>query len=109
MEFFVTLFPVFITGITAYFYQWAIRRLQCPGAAIKDDFYIFERTAAFDAFLSFITGSVLTISAVFGLLGSISNHSVISLDILYISSLLILVLYHFLKVSYNPSVNTQTA
>ena len=66
--------------------------------------WLLDRAPAMDAFLMFIFQAVLVVTTVACALLRISNHIILSLDILYLLSILILFRFHMLKEACNPPV-----
>lgn len=105
MQFFVQLIPVLFTGIMLYLtYQLSIA-LKNGGTGILSDLcWLLEKTPVLDAFVLLLLQAALIVASVFCLFGRVSNHGIISLDILYLANLLILILYHSLKLFNHPRV-----
>ena len=98
----INLIPALAAGIIIYLTFLLGKSFRCGGPGmLRGLCCLLERTPALDAFLLFIFRSVLIAAAVTVAFGSISNHIVLSLDILYFISALLLILYHTLK---NPPV-----
>lgn len=99
------LIPVVFAGIIAYLTFRISKVFKNTGTGMFNDFYCFlEKTPALDAFLSFIIQSVLVSAAAICAFQQVSNHIILSLDILYFISLLMLILFHNLKEAMNPLV-----
>lgn len=92
------LIPVFIAGLLAFLAYCLGKSLPTMGSGVfKEIGWVLDRTPALDAFLMFVLQAVLVTSAAVALFQRVSNHVVQSLDILYLASLLLLVLYHTRK------------
>ncbi len=78
--------------------------LNSGGSVLCDISWMLERTPAKFYFALFMLQTLLAVSALAFSVRSISNHGIISYDILFITSMLLLVLYQSFKVfPYPPS------
>lgn len=94
--------PVVFTGLIAYLtYRISISIKNAGGWLLQDYGWIIEKTPALDAFLIFTVQAVLVSMAAACGFRQVSNHIILSLDILYFISLLMLILYHNLKEAGN--------
>src|SRR5690242_17151634 len=94
------LIPVFISGFIIYLTYLLSKTLRIAGLGVLLDLCCLPvRAPALDTFLMFVMQAVSIASMVICTLCHVSNHIVISLDIIYFLSILILVLYHTLKES----------
>jgi hypothetical protein len=59
--------------------------------------WILEQAASLDAFLAFVVTIVITSCCMSSLVNNISNHIILSLDIIFFFSSLILILFHTIK------------
>jgi hypothetical protein len=92
------LFPLIIAGLIAYLTYCLSRLLKEGGAQAFLGFeWMLENTPALNTFLVFITTASYFAALVLCTFGRTSNHIILSLDILFFFSLLILIFYHTLK------------
>jgi hypothetical protein len=99
------LIPVVFAAIIAYLTYRISKVFKNTGTGMFNDFYCFlEKTPAQDSFLMFIIQSVLVSAAAICSFKQISNHIILSLDILYFISLLMIILFHNLKEAMSPLV-----
>lgn len=102
----LTLLTVAFTGLIAYLtLRFAAASLKCSGLGIFLELdWILEVTPAQVFYLMFVIQSALLVS-VEVCSHRISNHSIITLDILYLVSILMLILFHNLKEAGNTPEN----
>lgn len=100
----LNLLPVFIIGTTIYITLCISISLKNARTGMMQSLcWLLERTPALDTFLLFIIQTVYIITAVFCAFSNLSNHAVISLDIIYFFSMMMLIFYHIIKESRNPT------
>lgn len=93
----LNLLPAAIAGIMGYLiYLTAVVIL---GRALPVDLqWVMEKTPALDAFLLFIFHTVI-LTSINCFINNLSNHVILSLDIVYFFSVLMLIMFHILSVS----------
>ena len=98
LQFASPLIPVLVAGILAYLTYYLSRILEKGGAQALLGFrWLLEVTPALNTFLIFVSRGAYLTALILCAFGRTSKHMVISLDILYLVSLLLLILYHTLK------------
>jgi hypothetical protein len=106
LQFLVQAIPVLLTGLLAYLLFRLGAALKHSGAYLSDELgWMLARTPALDALIMFILGIAFAVAAAACALVQVSNHIILSLDILYLLSMLLLVLYHTLKESGSLRAN----
>lgn len=94
------LVPVLLTGLIAYLVFRLGTVLKHTGSYLSEELgWMLARTPAVDAFLMFIIGIAIAVASTISILMQVSNHIILSLDILYLMSLLLLILFHTFKES----------
>lgn len=94
------LVPVLLTGIIAYLIFRLGAALKHSGSYLSEELgWMLDRTPVVDAFLMFIIGIAIAVALTVSTLMQVSNHIILSLDILYLMSLLLLILFHTFKES----------
>lgn len=97
------LIPALIAGAIAYFTYYLSRLLENGEARSYGDLCrLLVKTPALNSFLLFVSRTLIAATLLCSAFGRIASHIVISLDILYFASILMLVLFHNLKVLSNP-------
>jgi len=99
------LIPAVITGFLVYLLYILSTTLKYTGMQGCCDLrWLLTQTPAFNAFLAFAVQAVMAVITVLYSLKHVSNHIIMSFDIICILSLLMLILYHTLKEHGNPLV-----
>lgn len=97
----------FFIGIAAFFIQMLSKSLGASGSRMLPDLcWLMEKTPALDMFWTILIRALWAGAAVVACIGRISNHMVLSLDILAITGLLMLSLYYGSKSSEEYSSKT---
>src|SRR5690349_19710345 len=97
MELIYILIPTTILVFSGLLISLQGSELVCAGKLLSSDLrLVLEKTPALDNFI-FVIAQVVSLAVLLSNLVHISNHIVISLDILYLASLLLLVLFQILK------------
>jgi dolichol kinase len=105
LQFISQLIPVLVAGTIAYLIYYFSAVLKNGGAGVFQGFkWLLEVTPALNTFLVFITKATFLVSLILCAFGRTSNHIILSLDILYLISLLILILYHIFKQPENSPI-----
>jgi hypothetical protein len=105
LQFISQLIPVLVAGIITYFTFYLSTILENGGAGALAGFkWLLEATPALNTFLVFMAKAAFLINAILSTFGRMSNHIVLTLDILYLISLLMLILYHNLKQPENSLI-----
>lgn len=106
LQLFLHLIPVALTGFLLYMlYRINAAFTLYRAGGLMDLCCIFQRTPALDTFVLFILQGLLAVgTVVFCVFGRIGNHGILTLDILYFFSTLLLIAYHMLKESFHPLV-----
>lgn len=92
--------PVLLTGLIAYLLFRLGAAMKHSGSYLSYELgWMLARTPALDAFLMFIIGTGIVATTAACALMQVSNHIILSLDILYLLSILLLILFHTLKES----------
>lgn len=92
------LVPVIFIGLIAYMTFLLSKQLQHSSSCSFDELCCFlQSTPALDSFFIFVLQGILFVSAILCTLQQVSNHIILTLDILYILSLILLSLYHIFK------------
>jgi hypothetical protein len=100
LQFISQVFPVLLTGLIAYLLFRLGAALRHSGSYLSDELgWMLARTPALDAFIMFVIGIAIVVTAVLCALMQVSNHIILSLDILYLMSMLMLILFHTFKES----------
>ena len=100
LQFISQLVPVLLAGIIAYLMFRLGAALKHSGSYLSDELgWMLDRTPAIDAFLMFIIGIAIAVTTITCALMQVSNHIILSLDILYLLSMLLLILFHTFKES----------
>lgn len=100
LQFISQLVPVLLTGLIAYLLFRLGVALRHSGSYLSDELgWMLARTPALDAFIMFVIGIAIVVTAVLCALMQVSNHIILSLDILYLMSMLMLILFHTFKES----------
>ncbi|HHW47657.1 MAG TPA: hypothetical protein GXX14_03450 [Clostridiaceae bacterium] len=96
----LNLLPVIIAGTMVYMLHHfnASLKYSCR-EAVESLCLLLERTPALDTFLMFVIKAVLIVTSTVCTFGNPSYYGIISLDIFYFMSMLMLILYHTLKVA----------
>lgn len=103
LQLFLQLVPVFIMGVIAYLTYCISISFKGAGKGKHMDLSCFlVRTPALDAFLMFVIQAVLVAAVEVCASVNISGHTIISLDIIYFFSILILIAYHIMENSASP-------
>lgn len=98
LQFVSQLAPVLMTGIIAYLLFRLGAALRHSGSYLSDELgWMLAETPALDSFLMFAIGTAIAVTAAASALLQVSNHIILSLDILYLLSLLLLILFHTFK------------
>lgn len=101
----LNLMGIFIAGAIVYLTYLLSRTLKGGSAGMLQDFcWLFDNTPALNSFLMFVLQIVIASNTIACSLKSISNHIIISLEIIYLFSILMLVLFHTLKEAGKPLV-----
>lgn len=99
-QFILQLFPIIITGFLTYLACTAGTSVRSRGKGISWDIsWMLPDTLARNEFNLFVLQAVIAVTVLVCALLQVSNHIIISMDILYILSLSMLYLYHTLKVA----------
>lgn len=105
LQFITHIIPVITAGIIAYFtYYLSILLMSSSAGAFQDLKWLLEVTPALNTFFVFISKAAYLLGIILCAFGRTSNHIVISLDILYLVSFLMLILFHTLKQPNNSLV-----
>ena len=100
LQFLLNLLPVIITGAIVYMLYHFSASLRYSGREVRGSLcWLLERTPALDIFLTFVIKAVLIVTSTTCTFGNFSCYGIISLDIIYFMSMLILILYHTLKIA----------
>ena len=98
--FFVQLIPVLFTGFLAFLVYTLGTAVKFSGIdALGGLSWMLPNTPALNEFLAFVLQAVIAVAALVCTLLQVSNHIILSLDILYLFSLSMLVMYHTIKQS----------
>lgn len=98
LQFVSQLIPVLLTGLIAYLLFRLGAALKFSGSYLSRELgWMLDRTPALDAFLMFVIGAAIAAATVVCALRQVSNHLLLSLDILYFLSMLLLILFHTFK------------
>lgn len=98
LQFIAQFIPVLLTGLIAYLLFRLGAALKYSGSYLSRELgWMLDRTPALDAFLLFVIGAAIAAAAVVCTLRQVSNHLLLSLDILYFLSMLLLILLHTFK------------
>ena len=90
--------PVLLTGLIAYLLFKLGAALRHSGSYLSEELgWMLARTPALDAFLVFVIGIAFATAAAVCAFAQVSNHIILTLDILYLLSMLLLILFHNLK------------
>jgi len=96
----LNLLPVIIAGAIVYILSYLSASLKYLGRETVESLrWLLETTLTLDIFLMFVIRAVLIVKSTVCTFGNHSYYGIISLDIIYFMSVLILVLYHTLKVA----------
>ena len=100
LQFLLNLLPVVITGVMVYMLYHFSTSLKYSGREVIESLrLLLERTPALDVFLMFVIKAALIVTSTVCTFGKLSYYGIISLDIIYFMSMLMLILYHTLKVA----------
>jgi hypothetical protein len=106
IEILIQIIPAVISGIILYFTYVLSRILLDGGFSIPLVFSsVYLKTPGLNEFLLFVLRSFCFAFTVVCIYCRVSNHIIISLDILYLFSILIIYLFHSLKVYWYPLFN----
>jgi hypothetical protein len=98
LQFVSQLIPVLMAGFIAYLLFKLGAALKYSGTYLSDELgWMLPRTPALDAFLMFVIGAAIVVTAAACALMQVSNHIILSLDILFFLSMLLLILFHTFK------------
>jgi hypothetical protein len=101
LQWIVQVLPILAATLIAIMTYSLSKSIRYIGRGVLRDIgWALDRTPALDAFLMFVLQAVLVTSTVTALFHHVSNHIIQSLDILYLASLLLLVMYHTRKEAY---------
>lgn len=94
--------PVMFIGLMTYLSYRISTAYKSAGFSMLSELcWLLPKTPALDTFLLFVLQAVLVASVVVSTLARMSNHGVLTLDILYYLSVLMLILFHRRKESGN--------
>ena len=102
LQFISQLIPVFFAILIVYLtYRISIIIKNADGFLHPDFDWVIENTPALDAFLMFAIQTVLVVTASVCSFRQVSNHIILTLDIIFFISVMMLILFHTLKEAGN--------